>query len=373
MRKIPIAVFFILLIAGTLRAEILDQQKIHSLYADGEFEKLVAEVSGFESRNKTYSHSDSAFIAKYLAVVYAANPETREKAKYYMYQLLKLQPEAQLMGMYANEEIEKLFDRMKKEYHVTYDSSASAPASAARPETLKPDTVGRAIAPAPATPSTMLAPEAPREPREKRYRWGVIGMIAGPLGKFAVADTVEGQSATAGLGLGGEFVWRLTPHWHWATSLSVLIQPRNLSQYEELKNTQFAGANFTEQGGHYINFPLLTGLEYHRAIGERWGWFGVAQIGITTSGISDEKETEAGSGDAHFDRTFDEDRAFAFALGGGATLGRHWQVALRFLDLGRPRFKGHLSGVFSGSPVTPEVFYVSPRQISLALSGGYRF
>lgn len=350
------------------RAEVLDQQKIHSLYADGEFEKLIAEVNGFESRNKTYSHNDSAFVAKYLAVVYAANPETREKAKYYMYQLLKLQPEAQLMGMYANEEIEKLFERMKREYHVTYDSASGALALAApSPAAAKPDTIRRVTSPAPVAPVEVQAP------REKRYRWGVIGMIAGPLGKFAAGDSVEGQNAQPGLGLGGEFVWRLTPHWHWATSLFLLIQPRNTSQYEEYKNKMFDGANFSEEGGHYVNLPLLTGLEYHRATGARWEWFGAFQAGVTTSAISDEKETEAGSYDAHVDRTFDGDRAFAYSLGGGATLGRHWQLGLRFLDLGRARLKGHLSGVLSGGPVTPQVFYVSPRQISLALSGGYRF
>jgi hypothetical protein len=372
MWKIPRAVFPILLIAGALRAEVLDQQKVHSLYADGEFEKLIAEVNSFESRNPTYSHNDSAFIAKYLAVVYAANPETREKAKYYMYQLLKLQPEAQLMGMYANEEIEKLFERMKKEYYVTYDSAGAAhvrPASASPPAPVaapRGDTVLSAAPPASGVPSAASS--------VKRIRWGVTGMIAAPFGKFAEAGLAEGKNAQPGLGLGGEVVWALTPHWHWATSLFLLIQPRNLAQYEELKDTLFAGANFTELGGHYVNLPLLTGLEYQHAVNGRWGWFGVLQAGVTTSAISDEKETEAGSGGSHYDRTFDDDRSFAFSLGGGAALGRHWQVAVRFLDLGRPSFKGHLSGVDpSMSPVTPEVFYVSPRQASLVLAGGYRF
>ncbi len=64
--------------------ETLNQAKVHDLYNSGDFEPVIAVLEGFIQRNKTYSHSDSVFIAKHLAVVYSANPATREKGKYYI-------------------------------------------------------------------------------------------------------------------------------------------------------------------------------------------------------------------------------------------------------------------------------------------------
>src|SRR4051812_25047035 len=85
--------------------EVLNQKKIHSDYNDGNFEKVITALEGFMSRNKTYTLKDSLFIVKHLAVVYSANPETREKGRYYMYQLLTIMPSAKLIDMYVSDEI----------------------------------------------------------------------------------------------------------------------------------------------------------------------------------------------------------------------------------------------------------------------------
>lgn len=96
--------------------EDLDQKRIHSDYNDGNFEKVVAALEGYMAAHKTYSFQDSVFIAKHLAVVYSANPDTREKGKYYMYRLLTLLPSAKLVDMYVSDEIDRIFDKVREEF-----------------------------------------------------------------------------------------------------------------------------------------------------------------------------------------------------------------------------------------------------------------
>lgn len=96
--------------------DVLNQKKIHTDYNEGNFERVTAELEGFMSRNKTYSVEDSVFIAKHLAVVYTANPETREKGKYYMFRLLAMLPSAKLIDMYVSDEIDRIFDKVREEF-----------------------------------------------------------------------------------------------------------------------------------------------------------------------------------------------------------------------------------------------------------------
>jgi len=96
--------------------ETLDKQMVHGLYNDGDFEGVISGIKGFISRNETYSREDSIFIAKHLAVVYTAMPANRELGKYYMHQLLKLLPSAELVDMYVSDEIDRVFEKIRREH-----------------------------------------------------------------------------------------------------------------------------------------------------------------------------------------------------------------------------------------------------------------
>jgi hypothetical protein len=97
-------------------ASTLNQAKIHAEYNEGNFESVTAALESFMDKNKTYSLGDSIFIAKHLAVVYSANPKSREKGKYYMYRLLAMLPSAKLIDMYVSDEIDRIFDKVREEY-----------------------------------------------------------------------------------------------------------------------------------------------------------------------------------------------------------------------------------------------------------------
>jgi hypothetical protein len=100
----------------------LDQKSIHQAYIEGEFESVVAAIDSFTKANTTFSRSDSVFIAKHLAVIYTANPETREKGKNYMFRLLNLLPSAKIVDMFVSDEIDHIFERVREEYVVRQES-----------------------------------------------------------------------------------------------------------------------------------------------------------------------------------------------------------------------------------------------------------
>jgi hypothetical protein len=103
-------------------ASALDQAAIHSDYNNGDFDAVVTALEKFKAGHVTYSRNDSVFIAKHLAVVYSANPVTREKGKYYMYQLLDMLPSAKLVDMFVSDEIDRIFEKVREEFLVRQQS-----------------------------------------------------------------------------------------------------------------------------------------------------------------------------------------------------------------------------------------------------------
>jgi hypothetical protein len=99
-------------------SDALDQKGVHASYNDGDFEKVVSALEQFMAGHHAYAFEDSVFIAKHLAVVYSANPDTREKGKHYMYRLLGLLPSAKLVDMFVSDEIDRIFEKVREEFMV---------------------------------------------------------------------------------------------------------------------------------------------------------------------------------------------------------------------------------------------------------------
>jgi hypothetical protein len=109
--------------APSSKPTTLNQQAIHIAYNEGDFDKVMKQIEEFTRANKTYSRADSIFISKHLAVVYTANPNTREKGKYYMYRLLEMMPSAELVDMFVSDEIDRIFEKVRKEFVARQSSS----------------------------------------------------------------------------------------------------------------------------------------------------------------------------------------------------------------------------------------------------------
>jgi hypothetical protein len=100
----------------TAVAATIDQNAIHNAYNDGDFDAVIKLTDPFTNGKGTYTRADSAFVFKHLAVVFCANPKTREKGKFYMYRLLEMLPSAELVDMYVSDEVDRLFDKVRKDF-----------------------------------------------------------------------------------------------------------------------------------------------------------------------------------------------------------------------------------------------------------------
>jgi len=62
------------------------------------------------------SKDDSIFVYKYLSVIYAASPTTRNKGESCMVQLIKMKPAIELIDLYISDNIAAIFKDVKTNY-----------------------------------------------------------------------------------------------------------------------------------------------------------------------------------------------------------------------------------------------------------------
>jgi hypothetical protein len=189
-------------------ARALDQIRIHAYYHDGEFDKVIRELEAFQKSGRACSHAESLFVEKHLAVVYAANPGTRELGRYHMFRILDLAPTSDLLDMFVGEEVGSVFEKVGKEYALR--NAAKSAMARANPPKVRP-------APKPgANPTSNPAshPAAPRPPAKTAAGSSSARAVAAPprpssgsIPDSSASALAEGASKPAwkepGLWIGG--------------------------------------------------------------------------------------------------------------------------------------------------------------------------
>jgi hypothetical protein len=141
----------------------LDKPTISRAYFEGDFGRILPPLEAWRqgiADNKT--RDDSIFVFKYLSVIYAANPSTKEKSRSFMFQLLTLAPTIEILDMYASDEIERTFHTVKQEfkkrnaYLSTHDHLGN---EKPRPVTTTPATV------------------QPKESHSSKWIWWTVGGV----------------------------------------------------------------------------------------------------------------------------------------------------------------------------------------------------
>lgn len=105
---------------------VLDTARIHALYLDGDFDQAIRMLETPLRGRKPMTHADSVFAFKHLGVMYAATPATREKGRYYMLQLISIEPTARILDMYASDMIYLIFRNVQEEYENKHGKTAAA-------------------------------------------------------------------------------------------------------------------------------------------------------------------------------------------------------------------------------------------------------
>lgn len=157
----------------------MDTAKLHATYLDGDFDQAIRVMEGaLKNKKAQLSHTDSVFIFKHLGVMYAATPATREKGRYYMAQLIYIEPTAKILDMYASDMIYLIFHNVQEEFQSKHPNVAMPPP--------KVDTVPApvAVAPAPVAPAARQGSSS----KSKTLYWVTGGAVvaAGTVGLLFV-------------------------------------------------------------------------------------------------------------------------------------------------------------------------------------------
>jgi hypothetical protein len=91
-----------------------EQKALDRYYKSGDFQSVIA-IGESNLKSKLATYEDTVFIARYLGVVYASNPNTREKGRFWFRQLLLRAPEANLLDLIVSDAIDQAFTKTRNE------------------------------------------------------------------------------------------------------------------------------------------------------------------------------------------------------------------------------------------------------------------
>ncbi|MBF0431214.1 MAG: hypothetical protein HQK83_08055 [Fibrobacteria bacterium] len=169
----------------------LNKEEIKAQYFEGEFETVKSALEMFRKNMDGASREDSIFLYKYLAVIYAADDNTKDKSESYMYQLLKLAPSAELLDMYISDTIQAIFNKVRSEYvarerYLNRDKSP-APAPASSVQTKK------SVTPPPTSTANKKSKSSSSLKSSKKWIWWTAGgvVLAGAVTGFLLLSKTQ--------------------------------------------------------------------------------------------------------------------------------------------------------------------------------------
>ncbi len=176
----------------------LDKTTLSKAYFEGEFWSVITALEEYRKNGlATATRDDSVYTYKYLSVVYAADPSTRQKAESFMYLLLRMMPTIDLLDLYISDNIESIFQKVRSDFArmqklsetnkvgtrtgkqdtssgAAYNES-SADSSRVAMGATSPELVHPTSPPSPPIKPTVLAQDTEGKPLWKRKRPWILG------------------------------------------------------------------------------------------------------------------------------------------------------------------------------------------------------
>lgn len=108
------------------KADPIDTTDIHSAFINGDFDQATAPLESALKSKRTLSHAESLFTYKHLGVIYSAASSTREKGRYFLYQFVSANPNANILDMYVSDNIFLIFRNDQEDYKSKHSGLASS-------------------------------------------------------------------------------------------------------------------------------------------------------------------------------------------------------------------------------------------------------
>lgn len=174
-----------------------------------------------------------------------------------------------------------------------------------------------------------------------------VGDFGKSLGDYAgltrrAGFNVGNDVGLAGTGFGGGLEV-ISPAWlkdlSWVLGVRVFMNPSDAataqSRFQSLLGST---AHLEYEVGAWINVPIMTGLRYGLAVSDDFRLYGTFQAGINFTRAAPRKATVGGT--VVEDTEYQFARDFGIEAGLGVLFQQRYNLGIRFLDLGTPRFDG---------------------------------
>lgn len=174
-----------------------------------------------------------------------------------------------------------------------------------------------------------------------------VGNFAEPIGKYAEVTRRFGFLPGEHVGLaslGGAAGVQLntpvlTDGMEWTIGVHALVNPTNVSEINAFfRHALGDTVRVLFEYGEWLNVPIFTGFQYTYDIMEDLALFGSVEGGLNLT--QQASRTAIVNGDVVESTTFKFMPDFGFSIGLGIEFMRSYSLAVRYYDLGMPRYEG---------------------------------
>lgn len=182
----------------------------------------------------------------------------------------------------------------------------------------------------------------------------VVGGTSFPVGDFGrslgsnagltrrAGFNIGNDVGLAGVGFGGGLEV-VSPAWlknlSWILGARVFVNGSDAAAAQSRFQSLLEGSTRLEyEVGEWINIPIMTGLRYGVDLSDGYVLYGALQAGVNLTRAAPRKATVAGV--VVEDTEYQFARDFGFEAGLGILVHKRYNLGVRFLDLGSPRYEG---------------------------------
>lgn len=167
-----------------------------------------------------------------------------------------------------------------------------------------------------------------------------IGERAAVTRRFGFDIGEKAGLSKLGFGFGVEISKKVfIPDLAWVISAKFLINPTDVSRLTSFFNHELDdSADISFENGSWANIPIFTGFTYSCRLSESINIYGTLQAGINITKEASRKAMAAGIVVEDISYNFIPDFGFEFGL--GAELFDKYNIGIRYINLGTPRYEG---------------------------------